>query len=148
MAKDLDKLLSTLERGPLGYTELQERSRIPEGSFSRTLGQAIQSEQIEQDDAGRYRLSRAHGDGTNHTSEGENDGNDGQNEGSADGLTIIGDGSETEVDEQDVPGTLRKAGLRAPKRESSRADTLTVTITKEDGTTESIGYDEHRLRKG
>jgi hypothetical protein len=147
MAKNLDKLLSTLERGPLPYTELQERSAIPEGSFSRTLGRALQAQQIQQDDAGRYRLSRTPY-GSNHTSADEADEHLPESEGSTDGSTITDDGSDGGADERDVPEPLPKAVFRVPKRNTPQAGALRATITKEDGGTETISWEEHRARKG
>jgi hypothetical protein len=147
VTKNQAKILKVLDSGPRSYTELQDRSGVPESSFSRNLGQLVESGQIVNDD-GKYRHARTPSGTNNLTSEDSGGEHTAESEGSSEGLTPTDSDSDGGVDERDVPETLRKAVFRIPERETTRAGALNATITLPDGTTETISHAEHQRRKG
>jgi hypothetical protein len=63
MATDNEfRIVQTLEDGPATYTELQERSGVPQGSFDRTLRALIDKEIAVKSD-GSYHLTTDGSDG-------------------------------------------------------------------------------------
>jgi hypothetical protein len=145
MTKNQEKILKVLDFGPRSYTELQERSGVPDGSFGRSIGELVTTGQVVNED-GKYRLART--PSHNHTQQAENDSRAIESNPATDSSAIAGDSSEPEVDERDIPETPRKPIFRVGKRKSTTADTLTVAITREDGTIENISHAEHQKRKG